>query len=64
MRRNLRAQRIEQCLEQAEGLILEFVERIALRIAPEADDRPEVLNRHKVLAPLLVKRVQENLLFQ
>ena len=49
--------------KQREGLVLVFVQRVALRIAAEAHDRAQMLQRHQMLAPLGVDRLQQQLLF-
>ncbi|MPL60832.1 hypothetical protein SDC9_06394 [bioreactor metagenome] len=60
--RHLDAQTVEHRLEQMERLGLVFRQRIALRIAAEADDRAQVFERHQMLAPLAVDRLQQDLL--
>ncbi len=52
----------DQVLEELEALRLVFVERIALRVAAEADHRAQMVERREMLAPQMVERLQQHLL--
>ena len=54
---NVTAQAARRLLEQLKSLALVLVERIALRIAAQANRLPQVLQAHEVLAPEMVERV-------
>jgi hypothetical protein len=48
-------------LEQLEPFRLVFVQRVALRVAAEADHRAQVIKRSQMLAPQVVERLQKHL---
>ena len=56
------ANRDEQPLEQQEGLLLIFVDRLLLRIAAEVDDLPQRVERRQMLLPVMVERLNQDLL--
>ena len=59
---DLGAQPVQQALEQLEALGLVFVQRVALGVAAEADDAAQMVERHQMLAPVLVDGLQQHLL--
>jgi hypothetical protein len=63
LRHHRLAQIGEQRLEQLEGLGLVFLQRIALRVAAETDDRAQVVEVDQMLAPEMVKRLKHNRFF-
>ncbi len=58
---HVRAKRIQHAFKQGETLGLVFVQRVALRITPETNNRAQVFQRQKVLAPFFVDDLQEDL---
>ena len=61
--RHFLTQRVEQRLKQRKAFAFVFVQRVALRIAPEAHDRPQMFQRQQVIAPFSVDGLQQDLLF-
>lgn len=54
------AQVAEHGLEQFEGLALVFLQRVALAVAAETDDRAEMVEVDDVLAPQRIERLQHH----
>ena len=61
--RHFLPQRVQQVFKQRERLGLVFVQRVALGIATKAHNRPQMFQRHQMLAPLGVDGLQQQLLF-
>ena len=61
--RHLLAQIADQPVKQLERLLLVLVQRIALRKAAPANHLPQMVERHEMLAPQMIQRLQQNLLF-
>ena len=57
------AQTRDQLVEQLEGFGLIFVQRIALRHAAPADHLAQMVERDEMLAPQMIERLQDDLLF-
>ena len=55
------ADRNEQPLEQQEGLLLIFVDRLLLRIAAQVDDLAERVERRQMLLPMMVEGLDQDL---
>ena len=53
----------DQLAEQLEGLGLVLVQRIALRHAAPADHLTQMIERDEMLAPQMIERLQDDLLF-
>jgi hypothetical protein len=54
------AHRLQQALEQLEGLALVFLLRVLLRIAAQMDALAQVVERREVLAPVGVEALQHH----
>ncbi len=54
------AQARQHVLEQGEALVLVLVQRIALAVAAQADHLAEMLERHEMLAPQPIERLQQH----
>ena len=52
----------DQLLKELERLGLVFVERVALRHAAPADHLPQMVERHQMVAPEVIERLQDHLL--
>ena len=56
------ADRHQQPLEQQEGLLLILVDRLFLRVAAQVDDLAQRVERREMLLPVMVERLDQNLL--
>ena len=60
---DLLAQMRDQSVEELKGLALIFIKRITLCITAPSDDLPQMIKRHEMFAPEMIKRLQEHLFF-
>ena len=61
--RHFLADRDQQPLEQQEGLLLIFVDRLLLRVAPKVDHLAQRIERREMLLPVMVEGLDQDLLF-
>ena len=60
---HLLAQMGHQTVEEVKGLLLIFIQRIALRIATPANHLAKMVERNKMLTPEMIQRLEQHLLF-